>query len=31
LDSESQNEETEGASEDIEEIYYEELDLTGGV
>jgi hypothetical protein len=26
-----QNEETEGASEDIEEIYYEEPDLTGVV
>jgi hypothetical protein len=28
---EGQNEETEGASEDYEEIYYEELDLSGGI
>jgi hypothetical protein len=31
LDSEGQYEETEGASEDTEEVYYEELDLSGGV
>jgi hypothetical protein len=30
LDSEGQNEETEGASEDFEEVYYEESDLSGG-
>jgi hypothetical protein len=28
---EGQNEETEGASEDYEEVYYEEPDLSGGV
>jgi hypothetical protein len=28
---ESQNKETERASEDIKETYYEEPDLTGGV
>jgi hypothetical protein len=28
---EGQNEETEGASEDHKEVYYEELDLFGGV
>jgi hypothetical protein len=28
---ESQNEETEGASEDYEEVYYEEPDLFGGI
>jgi hypothetical protein len=28
---ESQNEETEGASEDYEEVYYEEPDLSGGI
>jgi hypothetical protein len=28
---EGQNEETEGASEDHEEVYYEEPDLSGGV
>jgi hypothetical protein len=31
LDSEGQFEETEGSSEDYEEIYYEEPDLPGGV
>jgi hypothetical protein len=31
LDSEGQLEETEGASEDLEEVYYEEPDLSGGV
>jgi hypothetical protein len=31
LDSEGQNEESEEVSEDIEEVYYEEPDLTGGV
>jgi hypothetical protein len=31
LDSEGQYEETEGASEDIEEFYYKEPDLSGGV
>jgi hypothetical protein len=31
LDSEGQYEETEGASEDTEEVYYEESDLFGGV
>jgi hypothetical protein len=30
LDLEGQNEETEGASEDYEEIYYEEPDLSDG-
>jgi hypothetical protein len=28
---EGQNEETEGASEDYEEVYYEEPDLSGGI
>jgi hypothetical protein len=28
---EEQYEETEGASEDLEEVYYEELDLTSGI
>jgi hypothetical protein len=28
---EGQNEETEGASEDYEEVFYEEPDLSGGV
>jgi hypothetical protein len=28
---EGQNEETEGASEDYAEVYYEEPDLSGGV
>jgi hypothetical protein len=28
---EGQNEETEGASEDPEEVYYEEPDLMGGI
>jgi hypothetical protein len=28
---EGQHEETKGASEDIEEVYYEEPDLSGGV
>jgi hypothetical protein len=28
---EGQNEETEGASKDYEEIYYEEPDLSGGI
>jgi hypothetical protein len=28
---EGQNEETEGASEDHKEVYYEEPDLSGGV
>jgi hypothetical protein len=28
---EGQNEETEGASEDYEEVYYEEPDVSGGV
>jgi hypothetical protein len=28
---EGQHEETEGASKDIEEVYYEELNLYGGV
>jgi hypothetical protein len=31
LDSEGQNEETEGASEDYAEVYYKEPDLSGGV
>jgi hypothetical protein len=31
LDSEGQNEETEGASEDYEEVYYKEPNLSGGV
>jgi hypothetical protein len=31
LDLEGQNEETKGASEDYEEVYYEEPDLSGGV
>jgi hypothetical protein len=30
LDSEGQNKETEGASEDYEEVYYEEPDLSSG-
>jgi hypothetical protein len=28
---EGQNKETEGASEDYEEVFYEERDLSGGV
>jgi hypothetical protein len=28
---EGQNEETEGASEDYEEVYYEEPDLSSGI
>jgi hypothetical protein len=28
---EGQNEETEGAPEDCEEVYYEELDLSSGI
>jgi hypothetical protein len=28
---EGQNEETEGASEDYKEVYYEEPDLSGGI
>jgi hypothetical protein len=31
LDSKGQFEETEGISEDYEEVYYEEPDLAGGV
>jgi hypothetical protein len=31
LDLEGQNKKTEGASEDHEEVYYEEPDLSGGV
>jgi hypothetical protein len=31
LDLEGQNEETEGAPEDYEEVYYEEPDLSGGI
>jgi hypothetical protein len=31
LDSEGQNEETEGASKDFEEVYYEESNLSGGI
>jgi hypothetical protein len=31
LDLKGQNEETEGASEDYEEVFYEEPDLSGGV
>jgi hypothetical protein len=31
LDAEGQNKETEGASEDTEEVYHKESDLFGGV